>query len=148
MSSFGTKSKKSLIGIAPKLVQVMEAAIVNSPIDFTITDGVRTAAEQAALFRKGRDAAGNIINRADVVTMRDGIHKKSNHQPKDDGFGYAVDLYPFVNGGIVFDESPAQKTIADHIKTIAAGMNVKIVWGGDWTVARDGLVDRPHFELR
>lgn len=148
MPSFGAKSKKSLMGIAPKLVQVMEAAIVNSPVDFTITDGVRTAAEQAALFRKGRDASGNIINRDEVVTMRDGIHKKSNHQPKDDGFGYAVDLYPFVNGDIVFEESPDQKTIADHIKAIAAEMDVNIVWGGDWTVERDGLVDRPHFELR
>lgn len=149
MYSFGTRSKESLQGIAPDLVRVMEAAIVDSPIDFTITDGVRTTAQQQVLYQKGRDASGHIINRADVVTMDDGVHRRSNHQVHADGFGHAVDLYPYVNDAVDYNDNANRlKTISDHIKAVATGLEIPITWGGDWTLEKDGIVDRPHFQLK
>lgn len=142
MYSFGATSEKSLTGIHPDLVKVMRTAIVDSPVDFTITDGVRTTAQQQALYAKGRTVAG------EIVTQADGVHNKSNHQVKADGYGHAVDLYPYVNGAVSYDEYQAQGQIAAHIKATAATLGIHVVWGGDWTMAVEHIVDRPHFELK
>jgi len=138
MGSFGKRSLQSLEGVHPDLVKVMKAAIVNTPIDFTITDGGRTVAQQQALYAKGRTAPGSI------VTKVDGVKKKSNHQAKSDGYYYAVDLYPYVNGAIDFnDKSNRLSVIAKHILSVADDMGIKIGWGGSWK----GSWDKPHFEL-
>ena len=140
---FGTLSTRNLNGVHPKLVELMQKAIIDSPVDFTILSGIRTMAEQRALYAKGRTTPG------DIVTMRDGITEKSNHQVKADGYGHAVDIAPYVNGHIDEDnKSDTLKEIAYHIKQTANVMGIKIIWGGDWTVKRDGIIDEPHFELR
>jgi len=138
MYRFGDRSKNNLQGIHPNLVKVMETAIMNSPFDFTVTDGVRTVEQQQALYAKGRIVAGKI------VTNADGIKSKSNHQIKADGFGYAVDLYPYYNGSVQLNDVKKLKEIAEHIKKTAEKLGIKIEWGGDWTK----LKDMPHFELR
>jgi peptidoglycan L-alanyl-D-glutamate endopeptidase CwlK len=135
---FGKRSLDNLKGIHPDLVKVLEAAIVNSPVDFTITGGIRTTAEQQALYAQGRTKAGSI------VTYCDGIKSKSNHQIKDDGYGYAVDLYPYYNGSVQLNDVPKLKQIADHIRATAISLSIDIIWGGDFT----SLKDYPHFELK
>lgn len=137
MASLGKRSLDSLKGVHPKLVKVMTEAIKNTPIDFTITDGGRTTAQQQALYAKGRTAAGSI------VTKVDGVKQKSNHQAKADGFYHAVDLYPYVNGKIDFNDTKSLEVIAKHIKSVAKTLGIKIGWGGDWK----GSWDKPHFEL-
>lgn len=138
MANFGSQSLKSLTGIHPDLVKVMKEAIKETPIDFTITDGLRSTKEQQALYAKGRTAPGGI------VTMADGIKNKSNHQMKSDGFGWAVDLYPYKNGKIDFNDVHSLEVIAAHIKATAKCLGVKISWGGDWK----GAWDKPHYELK
>jgi len=136
---FGKQSLNSLKGIHPNLVKVMTEAIKNSPIDFTITDGVRTTEMQKALYAKGRTVKGGI------VTNADGVKNKSNHQIKSDGFGHAVDLYPYVNGAIDFnDKENRLSIIADHILSTAKKLNIGITWGGNFK----SILDRPHFELK
>ena len=76
MNKFGQRSLNSLKGIHPDLVKVMTESVKYSPIDFTITDGLRTTAQQQALYAKGRTTAGN------KVTNADGVKNKSNHQAK------------------------------------------------------------------
>lgn len=138
MANFGQTSLNSLKGIHPNLVKVMNEAIKNTPIDFTITDGIRTTAQQQKLYAKGRTAPG------EKVTNADGVKNKSNHQLKADGYGHAVDLYPYVNGKIDFADTHGNlPKIAVHIKQVAANLNIKIGWGGDWK----GSWDKPHFEL-
>jgi len=137
MATLGKRSLDSLKGVHPKLVKVMTEAIKDTPIDFTITDGGRTTAQQQALYAKGRTAAGSI------VTKVDGVKQKSNHQAKADGFYHAVDLYPYVNGKIDFNDTKSLEVIAKHIKSIAKTLGIKIGWGGDWK----GSWDKPHFEL-
>ena len=133
-------SKAYFKNVHPYLVEVMTTAITDSPYDFRITAGARTAKEQNALYQIGRTRAGN------KVTNADGYKNKSNHQVKSDGYGYAVDLYPFFDGKVQVNHPETikkLKVIANHIKKVAESMGIKIVWGGDWRKP----YDPPHFQL-
>ena len=63
-------------------------------------------------------------------------------RPGADGYSYAVDLYPYINGSVRLDNIPALKTIAGHIKVVARANNIDVQWGGDWKMR-----DYAHFEL-
>lgn len=120
MYSFSQRSNDRLKGVHPKLVQVMQEAIKESPLDFSITEGVRSVERQKELFESGKSQ-----------TMR------SRHIS-----GHAVDIAVFIDGKITWDFSKYQ-IVADHIKTVAKSLNIPIEWGGDWTSFKDG----PHFQL-
>jgi len=144
--SFGQASIDKMEKVHPKLVEVMKAAIENSPYDFRITDGARTTEEQFALYQKGRTLPGP------KVTNCDGKRAKSNHQIKSDGFGHAVDIFPcgvIENGEyrkFTSDEGYDEKKlklIANHILAVAKSKNINIEWGGNWK-----MHDTPHFELK
>ena len=148
MFSFGEKSLKKLEGVHKDLVKVMKLAITNSPYDFKITDGVRTSAEQYALYCQGRtvltDKKGNKLKK---VTNCDGITKKSNHQAKADGFGYAVDialLNPNNPKEVIWNDIAMYTKVANHILKIAKEQGVNLEWGGN----RKDLKDYPHFEKK
>ena len=144
--SFTQSSLDKMKKVHPKLVEVMKAAIENSPYDFRITSGARTTEEQKALFALGRTKPGKI------VTYTNGVTSKSNHQIKSDGFGHAVDIFPcgVIENGVYrkftseegYDEKKL-KLIANHILEVAKSKNVNIEWGGNWK-----MKDTPHFELK
>ena len=144
--SFSQTSLDKMKKVHPKLVEVMKAAIENSPYDFRITDGARTTEEQFALYQIGRSKPGRI------VTNCDGKKAKSNHQIKSDGYGHAVDIFPcgvIENGEYRkftsaegYDEKKL-KLIANHILEVAKSKNINIEWGGNWK-----MNDTPHFELK
>lgn len=125
---FSQRRLNSLKGVHPLLVKLMHEAIKTTPIDFTITEGVRTAKRQQELFKQGKSKC-------------DGIKKKSNHQIKSDGYGHAIDLYPYP---INFADTKRFVILADHIKETAKELGIPITWGGDWT----SFVDMPHFQLK
>ena len=94
-----------------------------------ITQGVRTSSQQAALYAIGRTKPGKI------VTNCDGVVKVSNHQPKADGYGYAVDLaWRTPNGGITWEGPWALMG--------RLAQSLGLTWGGAWT----SYLDRPHLE--
>lgn len=134
MNNFSQRSKDNLVGIHPDLIKVMEASIINCPIDFTIVCGVRTTEQQQSLYAQGRTTQGVI------VTNCDGVNSKSNHQAKSDGYGHAVDLYAYP---INVNDTVNIKVIANHIKKTGEKLGIPIVWGGDWKMR-----DYPHFELK
>lgn len=146
--AFSEQSLRLFKNVHPDLTKIMEEAIADSPYDFRITAGARTAEEQNALYQLGRTRAGN------KVTNCDGYKSKSNHQIKADGFGYAVDIficgkYDEQGNYIKFNTQEGYdfkkvKAVADHIKKIAKDKNIKVEWGGDWK----GGWDSPHFELK
>lgn len=141
MANFSKRSKDNLKGVHPNLIKVMTEAIKETPVDFTITEGLRSTQRQQELYAQGRSKPGI------KVTNVDGVKKKSNHQAKDDGYGYAVDLYPYYNGSVQVQDSqviPKLKLIAAHIKKVAKKLNINIIWGGDWR----SPYDPPHFELK
>lgn len=141
----GTRSLKNLEGVHPNLVKVMKVAIINSPVDFTITEGLRSTERQKSLFAQGRTKPGI------KVTNKDGVKSVSNHQDeadgKKDGLGSAVDLYPFFLGQVQVNHKDTIKNlklIAAHIKIVASSLGIGIIWGGDWK----NPYDPPHFELK
>lgn len=145
--SFSQTSLEKMKKVHPKLIEVMKEAIVNSPFDFRITAGARTAEEQNYLYQIGRTRAGV------KVTNCDGYKSKSNHQIKSDGYGYAVDIFvcgAYENG--VYKKFTTEegyefvklKKVSDHIKKIAKEKGINVEWGGDWKNSWDS----PHFELK
>ena len=127
MCKFSKRSLNNLIGIHPDLVKVMKEAIKDTPIDFVITEGVRTAKRQNEIFIAKKSKC-------------DGYTKKSNHQIKADGFGHAVDLYPLP---IQYSNAQPYIDLSKHIKATAKKLNIKLRWGGDFK----NFIDRPHYEL-
>lgn len=134
---FSKRSTDNLKGVHPLLIEVMNEAIKNPPYDFTITEGVRSTQRQQELYAQGRTKPGT------VVTNVDGVVNKSNHQPKADGMGYAVDLYPYVGGKVDVNAVKELKAIGEHIVKVAKAMKINVEWGGHWT----GFKDYPHFQL-
>lgn len=141
------KSLEKLKGVHPDVVKVFKEAIKESPYDFRITHGVRSAEEQNELYQQGRTKPGKIVTKADGYT------KKSNHQIKLDGYGHAVDIFVcgYVKNGKYIKTTTDEgyeysklKAVADHIKAIAKKLNINISWGGDWSKFKD----YPHFELK
>ncbi len=114
------RSRAALQGVHPDLVAVVEAAIELTPVDFMVTEGLRTAARQAELVRAG---ASRTLN--------------SRHLT-----GHAVDVAAWVDGQVRWDW-PLYPRIAEAFKAAAKGRGVRLIWGGDWPRLRDG----PHFEL-
>ena len=114
------RSRRALEGLHPDLVAVAEAALALSPVDFMVTEGLRTPARQAALVTAG---ASRTLN--------------SRHLT-----GHAIDIAAVVDGQVRWDW-PLYPRIATAFKQAARERGVKIVWGGDWPRLRDG----PHFEL-
>lgn len=113
-------SRSRLVGLHPDLVRVTEAAIQRTPVDFRVTEGLRTPQRQAQLVRAG---ASRTLN--------------SRHLT-----GHAVDVAAMVGREVRWDW-PLYPPIAEAFKASAAEMGIALVWGGDWPRLRDG----PHFEL-
>lgn len=154
----GSASKKKLESVHPNLVKVVKRAIELTKQDFTVYEGVRDKARQARLVKAGSSQTMN-----------------SNHIKKADGYGYAVDLLPWAD----FDGNgtkevawhwPAIYPIAEAMRRAAQELNIRIRWGGNWSVClndtcktpealvsdyvttrrnagKKAFIDGPHFEL-
>lgn len=137
MAQFSRTSLKRLEGVHPDLVKVLLISIEDTPIDFSIIEGVRTTKRQQEIFAQGRTKPGNI------VTYADGVKNKSNHQKKSDGFGHAIDFCPFINGKLDWNNHSNFKVIADHIVSTGAKLGIKITAGFYWKKP----YDPPHIQL-
>lgn len=114
------RSRARLKGVHPALIGVVEAAILKTPVDFMVTEGLRTPTRQAALVRAG---ASRTLNSRHIT-------------------GHAVDVAALIDGVVRWDW-PLYPRIAEAVKAAAKDQGVALVWGGDWPRLRDG----PHFEL-
>ena len=114
------RSLSRLEGVHPKLVKVVKLAITKSPLDFSVTEGLRTIERQKELVAQKKSQ-----------TMR------SRHL-----IGEAVDICVLIDGKANWDFENYRK-VADVFKECAKELNVKITWGGDWASFRDG----PHFQI-
>ena len=115
-----SRSRARLSGVHPALIAVVEAAIIRTPVDFMITEGLRTAERQAALVKAGASRT-----------------TRSRHLT-----GHAVDVAALVEGQVRWDW-PLYGRIAEAFKAAALDLKTPLIWGGDWKSLRDG----PHFEL-
>ena len=127
-------SRQRLYCIDNVLIDIIEEAIKDSPIDFGIPNdgGLRTAARQAEMYAQGRTTKGA------KITNADGIKKKSYHQS-----GKAFDIYAFVDGKASW-EHKHYEPIARHLQKVALDkFGVQLEWGGDWSRFKD----LPHFQI-
>jgi peptidoglycan L-alanyl-D-glutamate endopeptidase CwlK len=125
MYKFGERSLNNLEGVHPDLVMLMEESIKDSPYDFAIIEGVRTPTRQKELYDQGKS-----------LTLL------SRHIKGKDGFGKAVDIMAYVNGKGTW-EMKYYKFITDHVKTVAATLDIEIICGIDWRSFKDAV----HIEL-
>lgn len=115
------KSMQRLAGVNPALVSVIGAAAAICPVEFVVTEGLRTKARQQLLVSAGKSQTMN-----------------SRHLT-----GEAVDVAAIVDGKAVWDWHYYQ-TIAKAVKAAALQMNIAVEWGGDWKTLKDGV----HFQLK
>ncbi len=127
---FAQSSIEYLKEVHPKLSDVMYKAKDIAVIDFDISCGYRTIEEQYRLFNLGRSTL-------------DGRTNMSMHNFKP---ALAVDIYAY-RGKYTDYSRKNMEYLSTVIKKAADVLGIKIVWGGDWTIADDGIVDMPHYEL-
>ena len=136
MYKLSTRSLDTMAGVNPNLVKVIKEAITTSPFDFLITQGLRTAKYQNELYQQGRTKRGL------KVTNADGYIKKSNHQMKVDGYGYAID-FVIIDGKVLdWDTESKYKAVAKHILDTGHKLGIALEWGGDWR-----FKDYPHIQI-
>ena len=142
------RSLDKLDGVNPKLVAVVQKAILLTKVDFGVTYGLRTVEEQEKLVAAGRSQ-----------TM------KSKHIT-----GHAVDLMAYVDGKGCW-ELNVYDDLADAMAQAARDEGVAIRWGAAWHIndirmykgtmeqammdyidlrrsqGKRPFIDGPHFEM-
>lgn len=118
--SFSERSKKNLQGVNPALIAVARRALELSPVDFGITEGLRTMERQREMVRTGKSQT-----------------LKSRHLT-----GHAVDVVAYLGANISW-EWKYYELIAAAFKQAGKELGTAIEWGGDWKSLKDG----PHFQL-
>lgn len=121
------RSEKVIASLQPPVQPLARALVQKSAsngIRIKVLSGLRTYAEQDALYAQGRSAPGK------VVTNARGGH--SNHN-----FGIAFDVGVF-EGAKYLGDSPKYKAVG------VLAMELGLEWGGNWKT----IVDQPHFQLR
>jgi peptidoglycan L-alanyl-D-glutamate endopeptidase CwlK len=104
--------------------------------------------------------------------VRTGVSKTMNskHLPQPDGWGYAVDLVPYINGKLRWEMRPIY-IIAEAVHEAATARGVALRWGAVWdtpfleldranleaavqeyiarrqAAGKKAFIDGPHFEL-
>jgi peptidoglycan L-alanyl-D-glutamate endopeptidase CwlK len=134
------KSLERLNGVHPALVFLVKSAMETQIMDFSVNEGVRTLDRQKELVSKGVSK-----------TM------KSKHLIQSDGYGHAVDLYPYpidmeaVRKGSAVEISRFG-VLAGIMKSLAWTHGIEIEWGGDFDSDGETLdhtfFDAPHFQLK
>ena len=119
------KSREKMKGVHPVLAQVVETAMSLSAVDFTITEGVRSAERQAELLAAGRSWVKTSKHQADPQTS----------------LGHAVDVMALPTPAGSWDWEYYEQ-INDAMQAAGKIHNARITWGGCWA-ARDGC----HFQI-
>lgn len=160
---WGASSQGKIARLHPKLQQVLKRAIQLTEIDMTILEGLRTDEQCFINFGQGRTAAqceagGCPAKYAQPSKPKVTWLKKalaSNHRKKADGFGHAVDIYPYPVSLVLGHKTgwePLFDKIAKAMFAASKELNIPIRWGADWDLdnmpRERGETDNPHFELR
>ena len=136
---FSGKSLKNLDGVAPSLVQIVHDVMDMQVMDFSVVEGVRTLERQKKLVAEGKSK-----------TML------SKHLVQNDGYGHAVDLYPYpIDMGRLNQNDPREifrvGLLAGLMMAAAERRGVKLVNGADWDGDGQTLdhtfFDAVHFQI-
>jgi peptidoglycan L-alanyl-D-glutamate endopeptidase CwlK len=124
----GGGSSEARIARLEPVIQSKARALLDAAraqgIELTVTQGLRTMDEQAALYAQGRTAPGQVVTNAKPGS--------SWHN-----FGLAFDVAVVVNGKPTW---PSDQTLWDKIGELGKAQG--LVWGGDF----QSFKDMPHFQ--
>jgi peptidoglycan L-alanyl-D-glutamate endopeptidase CwlK len=131
------KSSARISGLHP-VVKATTVALIERcyarEVNIVITQGLRTIAEQDALYAQGRTKPGSI------VTNAKGGYSYHN-------YGFAVDFALLLpNGSSVswdMNRDYNGNNIKDWIEVVEEADKLGFEWGGDWT----SFKDYPHFQM-
>lgn len=125
------RSEAVLANVNPVLADKVRAAAATLQAAGTyllVVSGLRTAAEQNALYAQGRSAPGHIVTKAQAGY--------SMHN-----YGLAVDIVPYLSGSsgqLNWDPNTPQ------FRAMVAALEAQgLVWGGSWKT----FPDEDHFQL-
>jgi peptidoglycan L-alanyl-D-glutamate endopeptidase CwlK len=126
-----SRSEAVLATVSPDLATKVRAAAAQLEAQgtwFLVVSGLRTAAEQNALYAQGRTTPGHIVTNA-----RAGL---SMHN-----YGLAVDAVPYLSGPSgALNWTPA----TPQYQAFVAAMKAQgLIWGGDWV----SIPDEDHFQM-
>lgn len=136
------RSLKNIDTLQPKIQRQMYDFVLEAKqiakefgVEYVAISGNRTYAEQRALYNKGRDRKGKIINKSKVVTNARPGYSRHN-------FGLALDFGVFRDGDYLDSSEPklSAKVHKKVAETLADKYNLQ--WGGNWKTFKD----YPHFE--
>jgi len=131
MPAFSIASQKKLDSCNPQLVRLFARVI--RVRDCTIVCGARGEAEQNEAHRRG------------FSKLR---YPQSKHNKAP---SRAVDVAPFINGGIPWNDATEFYYFAGFVMGVAAEMKIPIKYGGDWdrdsSVTDETFMDLAHYEL-
>lgn len=131
------KSQSKLVGLQPLIVAATVALIercYSRGVPIVITHGLRTYAEQDALYAQGRTKPGVIVTNA-----RGGY---SNHN-----FGWAIDFALLLPDGrtVSWDtlRDGDKDSLPDWSEVVEEAKKLGFEWGGDWWTFKD----MPHLQM-
>jgi peptidoglycan L-alanyl-D-glutamate endopeptidase CwlK len=136
--SLNQRSIDRLVGVHAHLVAIVtRAAQLLAPVEFIVTEGVRTLARQKELYAKGRTKPGPKVT--------DTMH--SRHLT-----GHAVDLCPLqANGTIDWNDREGFDAVYKAMMIAADEYGFPLRSGMDWdrdgNKREKGEYDSPHYEL-
>ncbi len=133
MASFGKVSRAKLNNLDPRIVRVLERAIITT--DFSVLETTRSEEVHNSYIDRG-------------VTKVP--YEKTRHKPNKEGKSEAADLKPYPN--CAWDDIKRFSFMAGAIMQAAKEEGVELIWGGDWDGDGDfrdqSFHDLPHVQLR
>jgi peptidoglycan LD-endopeptidase CwlK len=124
-------SSRTLSGVHPLLVAVTDRATTLSRIAFIVLEGRRSVERQAMLYASGISDTMN-----------------SRHLT-----GHAVDLAPWANGAVPWEDTASFHVIRDAMFAAAGEFGAILRWGAEWREEvhsrnkKEIIYEGPHFEL-
>ncbi len=127
MFKFSKKSSERLNNrlVHPLIKKLMNEAIKNSPLDFTIVETVRTLEQQKINISKG-------VSKTIKSRHISGFNKSKLCE--------AIDIAPYP---IDWKNIKRFIELSCHIKKTAQKLGIKVEYGGDWK----NFKDYPHYQL-
>jgi peptidoglycan L-alanyl-D-glutamate endopeptidase CwlK len=126
---FSKSSISRLETVDPKLQTLAREVLKLSPIDFAITEGLRTPQRQAQLYR---DRKTKTLN--------------SKHLE-----GKAIDICPIIDNKLNYDSRDDIMFLAGLFYGVASQLNIEIRVGALWdnnSIAKNNFIDAYHIELK
>ncbi len=145
-----------LEGVHPSLQKVVRRAGEITPIPFRVIEGVRSKERCYQIYGQGRTASQCKARGVPAKYAKPNLPKRtwlnnplnSKHCKKADGYGHAVDLFPFPYD---WNKIKAFDKVAVAMYQASLELGIPIKWGANWDNDNKwherGEYDSPHFQL-